>query len=238
MKRIIAAAVGAAALVLTMLAVPSASAATVTVQAGMKYGNVNMSNPSSNAHGIKDFCTLGAVGYDADGNKVGLTAGHCSEGNTAQWAAKSVDGKFLGVVATARTDYNVGILEYDKFDYGFILFADNVVFADDPATAVNPQSIGTPASWQRVCKFGHAPLQPGEKCGTSVGNRPIEFDITAASFFGDSGGPVYRPSAPTVLLGVISRPAMPGLTTVQRADAASADALANGSIGGGFQPVA
>lgn len=216
-----------------------AQAATITVQSGMKYGNVNTANPSSNAHGIKDFCTLGAVGYDAAGNRVGITAGHCSEGETEGWVAKTTGGAVLGTYVTSKKEYAVGIFEQGKFDYGFILFNENVVFADDASTPPNPTSTVAPISGEMLCKFGHAPLIPGERCGRQLGNyNTVDFNALVASFFGDSGGPVYRQGDKTKLVGIISRPYNLNSVVVQRVDSASADALANGWIGGGFYPVA
>lgn len=230
MKRFMVALFAALALMLGLFTAPAQAAVPVEVQSGMKYFH-NL--PPS---GYDGFCTLGAVGFDAAGNRVGITAGHCNQIGSI---AKTEDGKRFGTVVTRKQEWtDPGFAKYDTFDYAFILLDDNAVMIDDPATRVNPLSVGTPGSWLNMCKFGHAPVFPGEKCGFSIGLRPIEFDANMSSLFGDSGGPVYKKSDPTVLYGIVSRPTVGGLTTMQRVDAASADALANGWIGGGFYPVA
>lgn len=240
MKRAIGILVAALAVTAGLVATPVAQGVpNVVVQSGMKYGNLNTANPSDKPYGIKDFCTLGAVGYDGAGNRVAITAGHCSEGATTGWKALTTGGQEIGTYVTSKKEYVVGIFEEGKFDYAFILLNDNVVFADDPATPPNPTSAIAPTSGERLCKFGHAPLFPGERCGRQLGNyNTVDFNALIASFFGDSGGPVYRENDKTKLVGIISRPYNLNSVVVQRVDSASADALADGTIGGGFYPVA
>lgn len=178
-------------------------------------------------------CNVAAVGHDRFGNRVALTAGHCGEVGFTM----IVDGRDAGTFATSKTTSG-GRPVTNRFDYAFVTLDDHVVMQDDPASPVDVRSVVAPTRRQfPVCKYGHGLLNEGERCGVNVLVTQRDFVSTYLVSAFDSGSPVYVER--TKLIGIVSRfNLLPLGVTATRADAAIADATADGSVGAGFVPVA
>ena len=227
-----------AAVLAALFVAPSAA------QAAPKYlGSGQLVNMRAPGATTTARCTVAAVGTDRFGNSVALLAGHCGTVGTVLLDEQMQQ---LGTFATQRTYRGwlpgifKGALEYNQLDYAFVKLNPDVVARDFAPSPVNVKSVVAPAYNQfPVCKFGYGIGNVGERCGFTNSIRPLEFESTAFVSFGDSGGPVYVYG--TKLIGIVSRPsglpwASPAIMT--RADAAIADATANGFVGAGFVPLA
>ncbi len=182
-------------------------------------------------------CALAAVGVDAQGRRLGLTAGHCGAVGAT---VSTIDGRTeVGRVVTSRTFRGDGVFAYDQPDYGFIQFTRAVTFADAAGSPARIRRIAAPVPGTVVCKYGDGYLDPGERCGVIDRVAPTEFSVLLFANFGDSGSPVY--SGRSALIGILSRPSgVPFVSGVimTRASTAVADARARGQIGGTFLPLA
>lgn len=138
------------------------------------------------------MCTLGFVDPVA---RIAFSAGHC-RGNGP---VTDRNGRLIGVVTTSRDNTPDGsVVRVDQVisDYETItLNADVVVNNLLPggralvADVVAPMAVG-----QQVCHFG---IVTGESCGTveRINNGWFTMTNGVVSQKGDSGGPVYVPTA-------------------------------------------
>jgi len=138
------------------------------------------------------MCTLGFVDPVA---RIAFSAGHC-RGNGP---VTDRNGRLIGVVTTSRDNTPDGsVVRVDQVisDYETItLNADVVVNNLLPggralvADSVVPMAVG-----QQVCHFG---IVTGESCGTveRINNGWFTMTNGVVSQRGDSGGPVYVPTA-------------------------------------------
>jgi hypothetical protein len=138
------------------------------------------------------MCTLGFVDPVA---RIAFSAGHC-RGNGP---VTDRNGRLIGVVTTSRDNTPDGsVVRVDQVisDYETItLNADVVVNNLLPggralvADVVAPMAVG-----QQVCHFG---IVTGESCGTveRINNGWFTMTNGVVSQRGDSGGPVYVPTA-------------------------------------------
>ena len=138
------------------------------------------------------MCTLGFVDPVA---RIAFSAGHC-RGNGP---VTDRNGRLIGVVTTSRDNTPDGsVVRVDQVisDYETItLNADVVVNNLLPggralvADSVVPMAVG-----QQVCHFG---IVTGESCGTveRINNGWFTMTNGVVSQKGDSGGPVYVPTA-------------------------------------------
>lgn len=216
--------------VLASLAVPVTAEAAPAVALGA--GSTVVIEQASGAS--PGQCALAAVGTDAQGRSLGLTAGHCaSVGERILTADRRT---VVGMVVTSKRFPGDGVFVYDALDYAVIEFTD--VVRPTRTTPVVLTGIGRPTVGEVVCKFADGDVDPGERCGVVDRTAPREFSALLFGSFGDSGGPVYVGGR---LLGVLSRPSgVPYVSGIiaTRADAAIADAARSGAIGGTFRPVA
>ena len=216
--------------VVASLAVPETAQAAPTVALGA--GSTVVIQQASGAS--PGQCALAAVGTDAQGRSLGLTAGHCvSVGERILTADRRT---VVGTVVTSKRFPGEGVFVYDALDYAFIRFTDAVRPARTTPVAIT--GIGRPTPGEIVCKYADGNVDPGERCGVVDRTAPREFSALLFGSFGDSGGPVYAGGR---LLGVLSRPSgVPYVSGViaTRADAAVADAARSGAIGGTFRPLA
>lgn len=180
------------------------------------------------------ICTLAVAGYDAQGRKVGITAGHCGT---------------VGDSVTSADSWSVGpsgrvVASNPGQDYAVIEFGDNAqVTRTYNGVTVNSVG-GAPATGQTVCKSG---VGTGTTCGMTWSTQPRVILTQVCAMQGDSGGPVTQGDR---LVGTISGGAydnyalachsplqgplhMP--TVVSRADATMADINASGGPGAGFR---
>lgn len=216
--------------VLASLAVPVFAHAAPTVALGA--GSTVVIQQASGAS--PGQCALAAVGTDAQGRTLGLTAGHCAQvGERILTADRRT---VVGTVVTSKRFPGDGVFVYDAVDYAVIEFTDVVRPARITPVAIT--GIGRPAAGEIVCKFADGNVDPGERCGVVDRTAPREFSALLFGSFGDSGGPVY---AGGHLIGILSRPSgVPFVSGVisTRVDAAIADAASSGAIGATFRPLA
>lgn len=127
--------------------------------------------------GQESLCTLAVTGTDADGRKIGITAGHC--GNPGD-AVRSADSFWVGeagtVVASGSND-----------DYSVIEFGSNAELSNS-YNGVSVNAIGgKTANMQEVCKSGVA---TGYTCGLVWSSDERMTMSQVCAMRGDSGAPV------------------------------------------------
>ena len=143
---------------------------------------------------FEGYCTLGAVGYDHAGNKVGITAGHCDAYNG-------------GPLYLHDTKQHIGEFVYSNhdpsFDYAVVKLDDNV-FLSSNGPNLRVDQVGSEAQFGEIlCKDGRT---TGVTCGLilSWNNGLIHGEILTTGYMwqGDSGGPLVRG---TELVGIASK---------------------------------
>lgn len=185
--------------------------------------------------GESGICTLAVAGTDAQGHKIGITAGHCgAEGDFVASADSWQVGNSGTIVATNQ-----------EYDYSVIEFGSNAEVSRSYNNVTVDEIAAGPRFGEQVCKNGVA---TGHTCGIHYGNlQGLQFNQVCASL-GDSGGPLLVGNR---LVGVISGGANPtGLdlscrsplqgfvhvpTMATDATAIINDINAKGRIGAGFQ---
>ena len=178
---VLAAAAGAAlAAAVTPAASADSAGKTVTVFPGMEIRQEST------------MCTLGFVDPVA---RIAFSAGHC-RGNGP---VTDRNGRLIGVVTTSKDNTPDGsVVRVDQVisDYETIALNGDVVVNNLlpggralVADAVVPMAVG-----QQVCHFG---IVTGESCGTveRINNGWFTMTNGVVSQKGDSGGPVYVPTA-------------------------------------------
>lgn len=180
------------------------------------------------------MCTLGAAGTDAQGRKVGITAGHCGQPGDQVWSADSWQVGPTGTVVASNQLYDYSVIE---------LGSNAQVTRSYNGVTVN--SVGGPvAPGDVLCKQGVA---TGTTCG-NVWSADQELQISqVCAMVGDSGAPVmagdrmvgmvsggvfpdYRLACQTPLQGQLFMP-----TASIAMDAVLADVDARGGVGAGFR---
>lgn len=133
-------------------------------------------------------CTTAVAGYDAQGNKVAITAGHCGAPGTP---VRSADAAEAGQIGTfERTGYP---------DYGVIKLNPNVQLTNSyGAVSINTLGGPIPGSFGTACKTG---ISTGTTCGPVLGVSGPFILAHICGSFGDSGGPLYAGGR---LLGIIN----------------------------------
>ncbi|MEV6770193.1 S1 family peptidase [Nocardia sp. NPDC051030] len=125
-------------------------------------------------------CSLTAIGYDAAGRLVGLTAGHCAAAGTPVSAERARD---IGTIGTV--DFSDG---GRGLDYAVIAF-DSAKVA--PVRTVGETTIAgfgpAPGPGATVCASGRS---SGFDCGVVWGTQGDRILSQSCSIPGDSGGPV------------------------------------------------
>lgn len=143
--------------------------------------------------GDSAMCTLGVVGTDSQGRKVGLTAGHCGQPGDIVASADSWQvGPAGTVVATNQLH-----------DYSVIEFGSNAEITRT-YNGVTVNQVGGPvAPGDMLCKQGVA---TGNTCGpTLTADEALQISQTCA-MVGDSGGPVLHGDR---MVGMISGGVLP-----------------------------
>ncbi|ADG98511.1 putative peptidase S1 family protein [Segniliparus rotundus DSM 44985] len=124
-------------------------------------------------------CTLTAIGHDADGNIVGLTAGHCGDLKDSVISEVAQEAGSLGIVAKKRSDPDIAVIQFNP---------NRVI---PTATTGNLKITGLsrelppPQSW--VCKLGRT---TGWACGPLVKTSKNKHISSMCVAKGDSGAPV------------------------------------------------
>ena len=185
--------------------------------------------------GDSGICTLAVAGTDAQGHKVGITAGHCGAEGDYVASADSWQVGNSGTIVASNPDYDYSVIEFGS--NAEISRSYNDVTVDEIAPG--------PRFGEQVCKNGVA---TGHTCGVHYGEaRGLQFNQVCATL-GDSGGPLLVGNR---LVGVISGGANPtGLdlscrsplqgfvhvpTMATDATTIINDINAKGSVGAGFQ---
>lgn len=184
--------VGVPVVALLLLAFPSAQA-----QPGV------LVYPGMEIHQDSVLCTLGYVDPQT---RVAFTAGHCRASGTVSdkhGAMIGTQGSFRDNTPDGTTvDTNHQITDWQVIHLTSDVVINNVlpngkVLVTDPGVL--------PANGMPVCHFG---VVTGESCGTieSVNNGWFTMTNGVISRKGDSGGPVYTPTADgrTVLIGIFN----------------------------------
>lgn len=122
-------------------------------------------------------CTIGVVGTDAEGRKVGITAGHCGDPGEKVWSADSWQVGASGTVVTSNKLHDYSVVE---------LGSNTQISRTYNGVTVN--SIGGPTRpGDILCKQGVA---TGHTCG-NVWTADEEIHISQlCAMVGDSGAPV------------------------------------------------
>lgn len=174
------------------------------------------------------LCTLGAIGYDAGGRLVGLTAGHCGD---------------VGAPVQAEADTGTGtvgtLARVNKFlDYAVIAFEPDEVVPVATIGDTTITDIGGPARFPDIaCKHGRS---TGRTCGVVYGELMGVADFTWTQVCvlpGDSGGPVV---VGTTLIGLVTGYVQIPCLAPETGPSVAAivrDSNADGGIGAGFRPV-
>lgn len=185
--------------------------------------------------GDSGICTLAVAGTDAQGHKVGITAGHCGAEGDYVASADSWQVGNSGTIVASNAHH----------DYSVIEFGSNAEVTRSYNNVTVDEIGAGPRFGDQVCKNGVA---TGHTCGVHYGAAEgIQFNQVCASL-GDSGGPLLVGNR---LVGIISGGANPtGLdlscrsplqgflhvpTMASDANTIFADLDAHGGVGAGFQ---
>ncbi len=185
--------------------------------------------------GDSGICTLAVAGTDAQGHKVGITAGHCGAEGDYVASADSWQVGNSGTIVASNAQH----------DYSVIEFGSNAEVTRSYNNVTVDEIGAGPRFGDQVCKNGVA---TGHTCGVHYGDAEgIQFNQVCASL-GDSGGPLLVGNR---LVGIISGGANPtGLdlscrsplqgflhvpTMASDANTIFADLDAHGGVGAGFQ---
>lgn len=151
------------------------------------------------------YGTMGAVGYDAQGNLVGITAGHLDDGAPGGpvYLENNKAAGAIGYFANTNhtLDYTVVVLDKEKV----------IPRSNGPAARIdglaNPSE---PFLFQVACKDGQT---TGVTCGAVIRKDATGYNSYAVAYSGDSGGPGWVRD--TKLAGItlsILNPNPPGTT--------------------------
>lgn len=178
------------------------------------------------------MCTLTAAGTDAEGRKVGITAGHC--GNVGD-PVSSADSWQVGPTGTV-------VAKNANLDYSLIEFGSQAEVTRS-YNGVTAQGIGgTTQPGDITCKSGVA---TGRTCGMTFQHSQKITINQVCAMVGDSGAPVFHNGR---IVGSVSRGLLPGLpscrtpwqgalhnpTVVSNADVIIADLNRREGVGSGF----
>lgn len=138
--------------------------------------------------GKSKMCTIGVVGTDAEGRKVGITAGHCGDPGEKVWSADSWQVGASGTVVASNKLHDYSVVE---------LGSNTQISRTYNNVTVN--SLGGPARpGDILCKQGVA---TGHTCG-NVWTSDAEVQISQlCAMVGDSGAPVM---AGDRMVGIVS----------------------------------
>ena len=174
-------------------------------------------------------CSLGVVGTDSAGNKVGISAGHCLGVGTQVFYPGRRDLGPIGVTVASQGGPNY--LTSGK-DYSVIKFDSAMVsLSTQGRVTANAIFPGTPSFGTFACKGGST---TGTTCGITT-SKYANGDIGAYILVlpGDSGGPLVAGSR---WVGIVSsiqfRPQGPFVFT--SADTIVKDLNAKGGVGAGL----
>lgn len=183
-----ATAVAAALLAAAAVAAPAASAATGLVTNGIAW----TTNAAPDPDQANDYCTMGAVGTDGSGNKVGISAAHCishmPDGATVyRWARTAAGRTPIGTISH-RGNYARPTDSATNDWVVFKLADDAVLSSNGPGARITSVA---PAELPQItigCKDG---ITTGVTCGVITARSTANYWNLAAMWAGDSGGPFF-----------------------------------------------
>jgi len=174
------------------------------------------------------LCTTTVAGYDAQGNAVAITAGHCGTPGDEVRSGDDPDGTVIGTFVRSGLR-----------DDGVILLNDRAQVSNH-YNNVSLQSTGGTSA--QVCKTG---ITTGTSCGSAVVQIGADLAAQICAAHGDSGAPVYDGDR---LIGVLSGglAALPACVTplqgplhspvfISTWDSVAAELNAAGGVGAGFR---
>ncbi len=176
------------------------------------------------------MCTLTVAGYDAEGNKVGITAGHCGKVGQQVQSADSWQVGPTGTVVATNSHLDYAVIHFN--DKAEVTRSYNGVSAQGLGGGVGPGEV--------ACKRGVA---TGTTCGMVLMEDRFAQVNQVCSMVGDSGAPLLKNGrvvgSITGSVGPVScRTPWQGAfftpTTANNMDAVVADLNARGGIGRGF----
>lgn len=176
----------------------------------------------------ESLCTAAVAGYDAAGNAVAITAGHCGVAGDEVRSGDDPDGTLIGTYVRGGAQ-----------DNGIILLNGNARVTNTYNNAsLSTLGGGAPTT---VCKTG---ITTGTSCGPAVMQVGDDLVTHLCAAHGDSGAPVY---AGNRLVGVLSGglSSVPACVTplqgaahspvfVSAWDSVAAEMDAAGGVGAGF----
>lgn len=139
------------------------------------------------------MCTLGVAGTDAQGHKVGLTAGHCGKPGDTVYSADSWQVGPSGTVVATNELYDYSVIELGS--NAEVSRSYNGVTVNHIGGTVQPGDV--------LCKQGVA---TGNTCGpTLMADKNLQISQVCA-MVGDSGAPVMRGDR---MVGMVSGGTLP-----------------------------
>ncbi|MBG0730330.1 MULTISPECIES: serine protease [Mycobacterium avium complex (MAC)] len=169
----------------TLASPPPAQAALAVVSPGEE---VDYINPS----GGNQFCTIGYVYTGADLHTYAITAAHCRSNPASGYARDKRSGLTGNFVRTIFESPRSGGADYALIDFhtnsiaSALIDANHTLFTDD-----HPE----PQIGETVCRIG---VSSGQHCGQIAASQGQDQYLTTGmppSIPGDSGGPVWTPTA-------------------------------------------
>ncbi|ETA89974.1 MULTISPECIES: chymotrypsin family serine protease [Mycobacterium avium complex (MAC)] len=164
---------------------PGSHAALTVVSPGEE---VDYINPG----GHNQFCTIGYVYTGADLHTYAITAGHCRSDPTAGYVRDKRNGLTGDFVRTVFAPPRSGGADYALIDFttnslaSVFIEGNHTLFTED-----HPE----PQLGQTVCRLG---VSSGQHCGQIAASHGEDQYLTTGmppSIPGDSGGPVWTPTA-------------------------------------------
>lgn len=192
MKKIILLFLSTIAIVLPMWAF----AATASAQTGVAVSNGIAWTPNSSLppggqpdKPLSDYCTMGVVGTDQSGNKIGISAGHCVESVADgapiyRWTPNNGPREQIGTLAYHSGGATSGV------DYSVIKFNNDAVLSSNgPGARIDGIGPSNPVGIH--CKDGQS---TGVTCGQIItaNTTPTRFFSYTTAGPGDSGGPAFQ----------------------------------------------
>ncbi|HIW96074.1 MAG TPA: S1 family peptidase [Candidatus Corynebacterium gallistercoris] len=142
--------------------------------------------------GEDSLCTMGAVGTDSHGNKVGITAGHCGKPGNPVYSFDATNDR--GEFARIGTFERAG-----SIDYGVVKLDNNVQLTNSYNNVKISNAGGAvPGLFTQLCKTG---ITTGGSCGPALIDSGELLISQVCASTGDSGGPVYVGDR---LVGIVS----------------------------------
>ncbi|WP_336603326.1 hypothetical protein, partial [Mycobacterium avium] len=167
---------------------PSSHAALTVVSPGEEVDYIN-------PRGRSQFCTIGFVYTGADMHTYAVTAGHCRTDPAAGHARDKHNGLTGHFVRTVFEPPRSGGGDYALIDFTTNSLASAFIEGTRGSHTLFTDDHPEPQIGETVCRFG---VSSGQHCGQVAAAHGDDQYLTAGmppSIPGDSGGPVWTPTA-------------------------------------------